>query len=354
MKYFIQDRPARDDSARTAFSKARTDAERICANEGWQALSLPADDTDYAGAGIIGKLRGHFVRRKVWADALAPLGAGDTLFLQLPILYNCVFLSGVLRRAQARGVRVTALVHDLEALRMCLEEHVSLAMRLRMRLEETGVLRRCDRIIVHNDRMAALLAERGLTRGRMIPLGIFDYLADKTAPAAADDGGRELVVAGNLSPEKAGYLYALPEGVTLALYGVRYAGDASGCRYVGSYPPDELPAALRGGFGLVWDGPSAGTCEGVYGAYLRYNNPHKTSLYLAAGLPVAIWEDAALAELVTREKVGIAASSIAEAARLARELPEDEYAVLRKNARRFGEKLRQGAFLRDALAAAEK
>ena len=34
----------------------------------------------------------------------------------------------------------------------------------------------------------------------------------------------------------------------------------------------------------MWDGPSPDTCAGVYGAYLRYNNPHKTSLYLAAGL----------------------------------------------------------------------
>ena len=33
--------------------------------------------------------------------------------------------------------------------------------------------------------------------------------------------------------------------------------------YFGSFLPDELPAALEGGFGLVWDGDSAETCSGV-------------------------------------------------------------------------------------------
>ncbi len=32
--------------------------------------------------------------------------------------------------------------------------------------------------------------------------------------------------------------------------------------YFGSFLPDELPAALEGGFGLVWDGDSAETCSG--------------------------------------------------------------------------------------------
>ena len=36
--------------------------------------------------------------------------------------------------------------------------------------------------------------------------------------------------------------------------------------YFGSFLPDELPAALEGGFGLVWDGDSAETCSGVFGS----------------------------------------------------------------------------------------
>lgn len=357
MKYYIQDRPAQGDNARTAFSKARSDAESICAGEGWRPLSVWSEGADYADAGLWRKLRGHFSRRRDWAEALAPLGAGDLLFLQLPILYNCVFLPGVLRRARRRGVRVIALVHDLEVLRMCLEENVSRKTRLRMRLEETGALGQCDRLIVHNDPMAALLAEQGLPRERMIPLGIFDYLMPDQTERAVEErppsADRALAVAGNLSPDKAGYIYHTPPEVILDLYGVKYAGGDLPHRYHGSFPPDELPARLETGFGLVWDGPSAETCEGVYGAYLRYNDPHKTSLYLASGLPVVIWEKAALAELIRRENAGLTAASVAEGARMAAQLPTAAYSVMRDNAASLGKRLRKGAFLRAALTAAE-
>ena len=29
--------------------------------------------------------------------------------------------------------------------------------------------------------------------------------------------------------------------------------------------PDELPFAMKGSFGLVWDGESANTCTGIFG-----------------------------------------------------------------------------------------
>ena len=67
--------------------------------------------------------------------------------------------------------------------------------------------------------------------------------------------------------------------------------------YFGSFLPDELPAALEGGFGLVWDGDSAETCSGVFGEYLRYNNSHKASLYLASGFPLGGVETVSLISL---------------------------------------------------------
>lgn len=61
----------------------------------------------------------------------------------------------------------------------------------------------------------------------------------------------------------------------------------------GSFKPEESPEHLQG----VWDGDSVDTCAGNTGAYLRYNNPHKTSLYLACGMPVIVWKEAAIAAL---------------------------------------------------------
>ncbi|NRO11242.1 Beta-1,6-galactofuranosyltransferase WbbI [Lactobacillus helveticus] len=46
------------------------------------------------------------------------------------------------------------------------------------------------------------------------------------------------------------------------------------------------------------------------GNYLRYNDPHKLSLYLASGIPVIIWKKAAEAKFVEENKVGITVDSL--------------------------------------------
>jgi hypothetical protein len=46
-------------------------------------------------------------------------------------------------------------------------------------------------------------------------------------------------------------------------------------------------------------------CKGVFGEYLKYNNPHKASLYLASGIPIIVWKESALAEFVEEHKCGI-------------------------------------------------
>lgn len=357
MRYYVKERPGGGAESRTAWIKARRDAESICESEGFRPLELVPEVDLRPEAGLAARLRRHIAVSRLWGKRLAPLGQGDTLFLQLPMLQNCLFLAGHLRRAGRRGVRIIALVHDLETLRLSADPHVGLRSRLRMHAEETSVLRRCDRIVVHNGRMLELMASRGMAREKLVPLGIFDYLMDEDSERAVSrralpDDFRRMIVAGNLNPDKAGYVYALPPEAAVDLYGVGYAGGGDkNVRYRGAFAPEELPARLEGGFGLVWDGPSAETCSGIYGGYLRYNDPHKTSLYLAAGLPVVVWRQAALAELILDEGAGIAVDSIGEAAARLAAMTEDGYTRLMENAAALGARLRRGEFLRGALAA---
>lgn len=356
MKYTISERMPSADGGRTAWSKARADAETIAAAAGYEVIPITPYAGDRVSGGLREKLRGHFAMGRIWKAALGRLSSGDTLFLQLPVIHNSLFLAGALRRARRRGVRIIGLVHDLELLRMGLDDSLDRRSRLRMRTEEAGVLKACDRLIVHNEKMRWLMAQKGVPHEKMIPLGIFDYLVAPAAEAAvrARTPARErrLIAAGNLRRDKAGYIYACPDGVGLELYGMFYEGGDTES-YHGAFAPEELPARLEGGFGLVWDGPSADTCRGVYGEYLRYNNPHKTSLYLASGLPVVIWDQAALAPFIEEEKAGFSAASIAAAAERAAAMPADEYEEMFQNAAAVGARLRRGEFLRAAIAEAE-
>ena len=122
--------------------------------------------------------------------------------------------------------------------------------------------------------------------------------------------------------------------------------------YKGSYPPEELPKYLNRGFGLIWDGETVDTCSGDYGNYLRYNNPHKLSLYIASGIPVFIWNEAAEAPFVENNKLGFAISSLKDIDVIFEKLDEKEYMVLADNVDEFSLKLIDGINTKNAIGEA--
>ena len=202
--------------------------------------------------------------------------------------------------------------------------------------------------------MKADLAGSGIDDKKMVSLEIFDYLA-----AEADTAERKnavdmpLIVAGNLSKAKSGYLYELPDNTEFNLFGMGYSGEPKpNINIKGSFKPEELPSKLDGSFGLVWDGPSAESCIGATGEYLKINNPHKTSLYLASGIPVAIWKEAALAKLIEENGCGITLENIGEAKEKAEKISPEEYGKMVGNTRRIGAKLRAGYYLKTAISKA--
>ena len=124
--------------------------------------------------------------------------------------------------------------------------------------------------------------------------------------------------------------------------------------YFGAFLPDELIKNLKGKYGLVWDGDSIETCSGGKGEYLRINNPHKLSLYLAVGLPVIIWDEAAEAEFVLRENVGFTIKSLYELSEKMALISDDDYEIMKKNAEVVGARLRNGKYMTNAIKKAEK
>ena len=189
----------------------------------------------------------------------------------------------------------------------------------------------------------------------MVSLEIFDYLIENYDSHLLDE--RDLnkkspvIIAGALSRHKAGYIYKLPENCQFNLYGINFEKEkaSKNVNYVGAFDPEELIYKLEGSFGLVWDGDSSDTCTGIYGEYLKINNPHKTSMYLAAGIPVIIWEEAALADFIRENQCGITIKSISEIRKLVDNMSDEYYAMLKNNATKIGEKLRSGYFLESAM-----
>lgn len=124
--------------------------------------------------------------------------------------------------------------------------------------------------------------------------------------------------------------------------------------YHGFIKSDELIASVQADFGLVWDGESLDGCTGSWGEYLKYNNPHKTSLYIRCGLPIIIWKGAALAQFIEQEQIGICITSLTELDSILSMLTEDEYRKMKQNVLHLSEKLSKGYYFKQAVNKALK
>ena len=346
MKYFLKEEFLKDSGARNAGNKARNDVEEIVKREGYQPLLLTVEDWYQMGT-----VKAQRHKAKALAQAFSQLKSGDQLLIQFPMLHHSFFTTRLVRKIQRRGVQVYFIIHDLEALRYANLDTVPLKHKIRVHLQESSLLKVADGVIAHNPIMKSVLVEKGIPEHKLVSLEIFDYLIPNYQEKGGLSKDQPIIVAGNLAQEKAGYLYQLPARPAYNLYGVGF--DESRAleneAYFGSFLPDELPAALEGGFGLVWDGDSAETCSGVFGEYLRYNNSHKASLYLASGFPLVVWKQSALSHFVLEKNCGVAVESLHDLKNTIENLSDADYQELVANAKNIGKKIRDGFYLTSAL-----
>ena len=346
MKYYLKEEFLHDVNAKNAGNKARNDVESIVKEEGYHPLVLSVVNWYQMST-----LAAQRHKAKAFGQALDQLKHGDELLIQFPMLHHSFFSTHLVKKVQKRGIKVYLLIHDLEVLRHANMTSLPLKHRIRMYLQEASFLKTADGIIAHNPIMKSVLVDKGIVADKIVSLGIFDYLIPDFQEKSGQTKDQPMIVAGNLAQEKAGYLYTLPEAPVYNLYGVGF--DESRAleneTYFGSFLPDELPVALEGGFGLVWDGDSVETCSGVFGEYLRYNNSHKASLYLAAGFPLVVWRQSALSRFVLEKECGVAVESLHDLSQVIEELTLDDYQTLLENTKRVGKEIREGYYLRTAL-----
>lgn len=271
----------------------------------------------------------------------------SVLFIQYPFPFkDFVFkkLMQVLYLLKKKNVKIISLLHDVDELRFNNEKN-------RNKLDQLNLLSDC--LIVHNEKMIDYLISRNFDSKKLVNLQIFDYLQDELINKKITYSNT-VTIAGSLDVSKAGYLKYLKNlnNVNFKLYGPFYhAGLVGGknIEYEGVLAPSELPGKLTTGFGLIWDGTSIDRCDGLMGNYLRYNNPHKMSLYLSAGLPVIIWSEAAQANFVKKYNVGLVVDSINELDAKMKTLSETKYFEFVESVKSLSEKLRIGFFTKNAV-----
>ena len=346
MKYYLKEEFLHDANVKNAGNKARNDVETVLKDLGYTPLKVLVNNWYQMNL-----LHAQIHKYRALLQSFKFLKKNDEIVIQFPLLHHSIFLSHLLKSLKKRGVQVYFLVHDLETLRFVNDETLPFRRKLRMKLTESDTFHYVTGIIAHNPIMKSVLVDKGVAEDKIVSLGIFDYLIPNFQEKSSLTKDNPIIVAGNLAHEKAGYLYSLPAEPAYNLYGVGF--DESRAleneTYFGSFLPDELPAALKGGFGLVWDGDSSETCSGFFGEYLRYNNSHKASLYLASGFPLVVWKQSALSHFVLENGCGIAVDSLSELAEKIQSLSDEEYQKLVSCSQEIGKNIRAGYYLKTAL-----
>jgi hypothetical protein len=203
--------------------------------------------------------------------------------------------------------------------------------------------------------MQQWLKDNGITK-KMIPLTMFDYLTKPNSFRKTQKKfSRTICFAGNLT--KSTFIYHLNQVTSwhFNVYGPNFQREkisGSNTTWGGEFSPEQIASELEGDFGLIWDGIEIDKCDKILGNYLRYNNPHKFSLYLAAGLPVIAPLDSAIADLIKEYKIGILVGNLKQLDNI--EITDSEYNSLRQNCVGISNKVISGEYLLDAIDLAEK
>ena len=307
--------------------KAPNDVDKIYTQNGYTVIRLP-------NVAFLSKLRLGMVCGILYTFFLLfRLNKESEVHIQVYSSQNIKYLIKIIR---FRTRKIVLLIHDVNFLRYGDEN---------IKKREIALYNSVSEIIVHTHSMANILKEQGVYVPMKI-LMLFDYLAQTDIKMVDESDIYSVVFAGNLL--KSPFIKTLITEskkweLHIYCYGAGKLPDIeehSHIHYAGTFSPDNI-SSIKGAWGLVWDGNDLFTCD----SYLKYNAPHKLSLYLAAEKPVIVWRQSALSDFINDNMLGIVIDSLYEIPEKIRQITEEQYHEYVKNVRVVSAKLKTGSFL---------
>lgn len=323
----------------TALSKARADIEQIIFKESkFEFLNFYNNIYDSK----ISKLTAI----KELSKLLIKIKEDDVIYFQYPF-FKCIKKMGVITKIlkSTKNPTLVAIIHDIDSLRWGKGESEI--------KKELDYINTFDYVISHNRSMSKWLIENGCNC-KIVDLEIFDYLIDEEN-CNQNLRKNDIVFAGNLIKKKSGFLYELIENENIYskfnLYGPNFEGEIknNNITYCGSFSPNELIGKLQGKFGLIWDGESIHECSGYLGNYTRYNNPHKTSMYISAELPIICWKEMAISDFVEENNIGICINELSEIDEVLSSIDDKRYNEMLDNIIYIKKRVSSGYYIKNAL-----
>lgn len=331
-KYIIDLTTGENDN--TAQYKAKNDIANILASIGYKEINYKYFDNHILKSFSLFKTRNH----------LKNCRSGIFVY-QFPLGSKRVdpFLIKELKKNDS--LKKVAIIHDLESLRNHSDDSEFCK-------KEISELDNFDGIIAQNHVMSKWIKSKGY-KGKIVSISVFDYLNSELSMTKNKNNG--IIYAGNLSKEKSGFLNNFESEIPVNVYGINPSEKyPTNIKYKGNFPSDVLVKKINESFGLIWDGNSLEECNGTFGNYERYNTPHKLSLYLSTGTPVIVWKNAAIADFVLSNNVGVVVETLHDVETVINEMNEEMYTAMKSNALEISQKLRRGYYTIQAIRKIEE
>lgn len=273
---------------------------------------------------------------------LKPIKADDEVVIQFPLegFYplSVIWMRELYKQLSKKKPHIITIVHDLDGLRYEDEKK---------KQNDVTILNYSDDIIVHSEAMKQWLEKSGVTK-RMIVLELFDYLTDIQCNKL-NENNKKIIFAGNLNKSH----FLKEETIfNLDVFGPCEFIDQlpENVFYKGTLRPEELVDYIsKYYFGLIWDGDSLDNISGNIGKYLRFNAPHKFSLYLASGVPVISWKESAIATIIEKYELGLVVSSLNELPEKLNRLTDEQFNQIKHNVYDMQKKVLNGMCITEAL-----
>lgn len=337
--YYFSEENQRGNHAGT---KARNDVENILKE--LQAVPVNSKTlilkTDSSDSVIYSNIQSRLDYIRYFIDAKKI--KNEIVFIQYPMLTFDAVEKYI--RILAKKNKIVFLIHDVHGLRRKNQDAIK---------REIEILNLGYAVILHNRFMEAALKQWGLSCPHIFKLNIFDYLCDDKNFNRKNQDLSDVVFAGNL--EKSLFMEEFIKNnheISIQLFGSGWQErweKYKNVKYIGNFLPDEIPFELSGKFGLVWDGEDIKSGSGVWGEYTKINNPHKFSLYIAAGIPVIAWKEAAIAEYIQEHHLGIVVETLENMHDIIANISDEDYQLFCTNVKKVREEIICGSVLKGIM-----
>lgn len=325
----------------SARSKAREDVNTIAQQNGFTPFLINTRTTTEQSInqkGLVNRMVYNFRKLFILISAIWTIKRHTIVLFQYPFApFGEFFTLFFCRCLKAKKCNLIILVHDLVHYR---ETQIFDAYEIK-------ILNTASELIVHTPKMQELFRNYGVNQPCQI-LWLFDYISPEN-PNTNTTENNTIAFAGAL--DKSIFLHEMKrmtyKKVKMHLYGnpPKDTRDyPEWMQYIGRFAPENI-TMLHEDWGLSWDGDGIDGVKGVLGNYLRYIAPHKVSLYIAAGIPVIISKESALAEFIETNKLGITVTSLYDIEDAIKHIHKEDLQEMRKSVAAMSARLRNGEML---------